>query len=223
MSFEKPLVIAIDGPAAAGKSTAARQLARELGLRFLDTGSMYRAITLVVLQSGVDPDDSEGCAQIAREIGLSFDTEGRILIDGVLGEPDIRSTAVSRNASAVSAHPSVRAEIVPLQRVVAERVGGVVAEGRDTTTVVFPNASVKFFLWASPAVRASRRAEQLGEPERMAEIQTKIEERDRKDSSRADSPLREAEDAIRVDTGVLDADETLKFMLDKVRAVTAHE
>ena len=105
---------------------------------------------------------------------LSFDEEGHILIGGVSGEPDIRSAAVSRNASAVSAHPSVRAEIVPLQRAVAERVGGVVAEGRDTTTVVFPNASVKFFLWASPEVRASRRAEQLGAPERMAEIQAKI-------------------------------------------------
>lgn len=223
MSFEKPLVIAIDGPAAAGKSTVARQLAKELGLRFLDTGSMYRAITLVALRAEIDPEDAEACARIAREIVLSFDKEGHILINGVTGEPDIRSVAVSRNASAVSAHPSVRAEIVPLQRAVAERVGGVVAEGRDTTTVVFPNASVKFFLWASPAVRASRRAEQLGAPERTAEIQVKIEERDRKDSSRADSPLREAEDAIRVDTGDLDADETLRFMLSKVRAVTAHE
>jgi len=223
MNSSNPLVIAIDGPAAAGKSTVARCLARELGLRFLDTGSMYRAITLVALQRGIDPEDGAGCAKIAQEIVLSFDEEGHILIDGAAGEPEIRSTPVSRNASAVSAHPGVRAAIVPLQRGVAERVGGVVAEGRDTTTVVFPNAGVKFFLWASPSVRAERRALELGEPERQAEIQIKIEERDRKDSSRADSPLREAEDAIRVDTGLLNAEETLEFMLARVRAVTAHE
>jgi cytidylate kinase len=107
-----------------------------------------------------------------------------------------------------------------LQREVAQSLGGVVAEGRDTTTVVFPEASLKFFLWASPAVRARRRAEELEAPERLEEIQTKIEERDRKDSERADSPLREAPDAIRIDTGNLSADEVLETMLDRVRART---
>ncbi len=223
MSPENPLIVAIDGPAAAGKSTVAKRLAQELGLRFLDTGSMYRAITLIALREGVDPDDGEGCTRIAHEIKLSFDEDGHILIGGAPGEPDIRTAAVSRNASAVSAHPGVRAAIVPLQRIAAEASDGVVAEGRDTTTVVFPNASIKFFLWASPEVRASRRAEQIGAPERLAEIQTKIEERDRKDSQRADSPLKQAEDAVLVDTGVLSAEETLQFMLEKVRAVASHE
>lgn len=223
MSQAKPFIVAIDGPAAAGKSTVARRLAKELELRFLDTGSMYRAITLVALRDGIDPEDAKACGELAGRIVLSFDAGGHVLIDGQPGEPEIRSADVSRNVSAVSAHPVVRAAIVPLQREVANSIGGVVAEGRDTTTVVFPDASVKFFLWASPAIRAERRARELDAPERLREIQGKIEERDRKDSERADSPLRQAEDAIRIDTGELNAEEVLAEMLARVREVQGRD
>ena len=208
-------VVAIDGPAASGKSTVARRLARALGLVYLDTGAMYRALTLRVLELGADPSDSDACGRLARETAIDFDEDGRVRIDGEPGEPRIRSREVTELVSRVSAHREVRAAIVPKQREIAA-ARGIVAEGRDTTTVVFPDADHKFFLVASAAERARRRAAEMGEPAAAAEIQAAIEERDRLDSSREHSPLTEAPDAIRVSTDGKDPDEVLAEMVARI-------
>jgi cytidylate kinase len=212
------MIVAIDGPAGAGKSTVAKEVARALGLTFLDTGAMYRAVTLVVLERGIHPSDEEGCAAVARSLDLAFDREGRIRFDGRCGEPDIRSSTVTLNVSAVSAHPRVRAAVVAEQRAIAERLGGVVAEGRDTTTVVFPQAEHKFFLNASQEERARRRALQEGTPERYAEILADIARRDRLDTTRAHSPLAKAPDALEIDADRLSVEDVVARILDEVRA-----
>src|SRR5258706_2004983 len=140
--------IAIDGPAGSGKSTVAQALARELGLSFLDSGAMYRAVTLAVIEHDVDPMDGEHCAKIARSLRLEFDAQGKIHVDGKPGEPAIRGETVTKAVSAVSAHSALRRAIVPQQRAEAARRGGIVAEGRDMGSVVFPEADFKFFLTA---------------------------------------------------------------------------
>lgn len=211
------MIIAIDGPAGSGKSTVARELARELGLTFLDTGAMYRAVTLSVLEHDIDPMDGERCAKIARALKLEFDAQGRIRIDGKPGEPAIRGETVTKAVSAVSAHSAVRSAIVPQQRAEAERRGGIVAEGRDMGSVVFPGADFKFFLTASPEVRARRRCKELGIEERYAEILADIQLRDHLDSSRKDSPLLLADDALLVDTNALDAAGVVSELLARVR------
>jgi len=211
------MIIAIDGPAASGKSTVARSLAKALGLTFLDTGAMYRAVTLEVQRQGVDPCDPEACSAVAAAIELGFDENGHVLIAGEPGEPAIRSSIVTGMVSFVAAHAGVRRAIVPKQREIAAR-SGVVAEGRDTTTVVFPDADHKFFLRASAGERARRRAVEEGHPERADEIEIDIERRDRLDSERADSPLREAQDAVLVDTDGSTPEEVLATMLKTVRA-----
>lgn len=211
------MIIAIDGPAGSGKSTVAKELARALGLSFLDSGAMYRAVTLAVIEHDVDPMNAERCAQIARGLKLEFDAQGRIHIDGKPGEPAIRGETVTKAVSAVSAHSAVRAAIVPQQRAEAQRRGGIVAEGRDMGSVVFPKADFKFFLTASAGERARRRARELQQEARVAEIQADIELRDHLDSSRKDSPLLKAPDAIEIDTDRLDAAGVVRALLAKVR------
>jgi CMP/dCMP kinase len=211
------MIIAMDGPAGAGKSTIARALASALGMIFLDTGAMYRAVALACLRADVPAEDSAAVAKIAAEVDLRFDAEGHIFLEGQPGEPEIRSDAVNAIVSPVAAIPAVRAAMVPKQRLVAERQGGVVAEGRDVTTVVFPQAEFRFYLDASAAERARRRASQLGQPERVAEIQRGIEARDRIDSTREDSPLHLGEDVLHIDTDQLSADEVLSKLLAIVR------
>lgn len=211
------MIIAIDGPAGSGKSTVAKALAKELGLSFLDSGAMYRAVTLSVLEHDVDPMDAEACARIARGLKLEFDAQGRIRIDGQPGEPAIRGETVTKAVSAVSAHSAVRRAIVPQQRAEAQRRGGLVAEGRDMGSVVFPEADFKFFLTASAAQRAQRRARELGQIERLAEILADIQLRDHLDSSRKDSPLVCASDALKVDTDKLDAAGVVAALLARVR------
>ncbi|MFO1010989.1 MAG: (d)CMP kinase [Planctomycetota bacterium] len=211
------MIIAIDGPAGSGKSTVARRLAAELGLTFLDTGAMYRAVTLAALERGVEPMDERACAELARSLRLEFDAQGRIRIDGKAGEPAIRSDEVTRWVSAVSAHPAVRAAIVPQQRAQAGRGAGIVAEGRDIGTVVFPSADVKFYLTATAQERARRRSLERGEPERFHEFLADIERRDHHDSTRHDSPLKQADDAILIDTDGTDADGVVAKLLEVVR------
>ena len=211
------MIIAIDGPAGSGKSTVAQALARALGLSFLDSGAMYRAVTLSVIEHDIDPMDGERCAKIARGLKLEFDAQGKIHVDGKPGEPAIRGETVTKAVSAVSAHSAVRAAIVPQQRAEAERRGGLVAEGRDMGSVVFPKAEFKFFLTASAAERARRRARELKQEARVAEIQADIELRDHLDSSRKDSPLVKAADAIAVDTDKLDAAGVVQALLAQVR------
>ena len=190
-------VVAIDGPAGAGKSTIAKELARVLQLPYLDTGAMYRGITCAALRSGVDPNDEEAVAKLAVTTVLDISNDG-LLVDGVDATSDIRGDAVTRAVSAVAANSDVRRELRERQRVwVAERGGGVV-EGRDIATVVFPDARLKVYLTASPLVRAQRRVAQIGGD--VEQIARDIAERDHKDSTRVDSPLRESENAIVVDT-----------------------
>lgn len=190
-------VVAIDGPAGAGKSTIARELARVLNLPYLDTGAMYRGITCAALRKGIDPSDDAAVAELALITQLDISEDG-LLVDGIDATADIRGEAVTRAVSSVAANSEVRRDLRERQRSwVASRGGGVV-EGRDIATVVFPDARLKVFLTASPLVRAQRRVVQIGGD--VDQIARDIAERDHKDSTRIDSPLRESENAILVDT-----------------------
>jgi len=190
-------VVAIDGPAGAGKSTIARELAYKLNLPYLDTGAMYRGITHAALRRGIDVNDVDALADLALSTVLVI-TDDTLIVDGIDATQDIRGEAVTRAVSAVAANSAVRSELRERQRNwVAARGGGVV-EGRDIATVVFPDARLKVFLTASPLVRAQRRVAQIGGD--VEQIARDIAERDHKDSTRIDSPLRESENAIVVDT-----------------------
>ncbi len=183
-------VIAIDGPAGSGKSSVARALASALGWSFLDTGAMYRAVTVAALDRGVEPSDAPAVAALAR--AAAIETLPRVVIDGRDVEDAIRTERVNEAVSIVAANPEVRAQMVERQRAFADRQPeGTVVEGRDITTVVFPNATVKVFLTASLEERARRRGE---------EGAASVARRDEADASRAASPLRRAPDALVLDT-----------------------
>jgi cytidylate kinase len=190
-------VVAIDGPAGAGKSTIAKELARVLELPYLDTGAMYRGITCAALRKGINPSDESVVARLAITTVLDI-SDDRLLVDGVDATQDIRGEAVTRAVSAVAANSDVRRELRERQRTWVAELGGGVVEGRDISTVVFPDARLKVFLTASPLVRAQRRVAQIGGD--VEQIARDIAERDHKDSTRIDSPLRESENAIVVDT-----------------------
>ena len=199
-------VIAIDGPAGAGKSTVARALAARLGLEYLDTGAMYRAVTLAAMRRGIDPADVEPVALLARELSLEVSDDG-VIVDGYDATVEIRSQPVTTAVSAVAANSAVRAELVDRQREWARRRGGGVLEGRDIGSVVFPDAELKLYLTAAPRVRAERRVAESGGD--VDEIAAAIERRDRNDLSRVDSPLVQANGSIVVDTTGLSVDEVL--------------
>jgi cytidylate kinase len=204
-------VVAIDGPAGAGKSTIARELARVLNLPYLDTGAMYRGITCAVLRKGVNPIDDAAVAQLALATQLEISENG-LLVDGVDATVDIRGEAVTRAVSSVAANSEVRRDLRERQRSWVALRGGGVVEGRDIATVVFPDARLKVFLTASPLVRAQRRVAQIGGD--VEQIALDIAERDHKDSTRSDSPLRESENAILVDTSDRSIEDVVKQIVE---------
>ena len=199
-------VIAIDGPAGAGKSTIARALATRLGLEYLDTGAMYRAVTFAAMHRGIALDDTDAVARLASVVTLEVGEHG-VLVDGIDATREVRSPEVTRSVSRVASNSAVRAELVRRQRRWAELRGGGVLEGRDIGTVVFPDAKVKLYLTASPRTRAERRVAEAGGD--VDEIEATITTRDTIDSTRADSPLREADGAVVVDTTGLSIAEVL--------------
>jgi cytidylate kinase len=210
--LECPILIAIDGPAGAGKSATAREVAVRLGLPYLDTGAMYRAVALLACREGLGPDlDERGRAavvEIAAFLELSFSGDPRaqrVVVRGSDVTEALRAPEVSQMASMVSAIPEVRREMVRRQREIATRTGGVV-EGRDIGTVVFPDAVLKVFLTAEPEVRARRRFEELtkrGARVRWDDVLSEQGERDRRDSTRSASPLRPAQGAVIIDSSRL--------------------
>jgi cytidylate kinase len=219
---KKALVVTIDGPAGAGKSTVAKGLARALGYRLLDTGAMYRAVALLAQRQGVSWDETETLARIAGDLDVSFAFDGDVNRVTVAGEDitaAIREPAISYGASRVSAVPAVRAALLDLQRRLGAE-GGVVVEGRDTGTVVFPGADVKFFLTASDEVRARRRHEELVQSGQAGTFQGTLDDmraRDERDSSRAVAPLARAVDAVLVDSSSMTLDAVIDAMLAEVR------
>ncbi len=220
------MIIAIDGPSGAGKSTLGRMLARELGLLYIDTGAMYRAVALAVIEQSASTTDDQAIAKIARRarIDLAGDPDSlQVLLDGRDVSQEIRSPNVSQTASVVSTIPEVRRELVQRQRELGARGGGVVLDGRDIGTIVFPKADVKFFLTATPEERADRRFDE--ERTRMQDVHYEdvlrdINQRDERDSTRADSPLAIAEDAIVIDTTEFNIEEVLEKMIAIVREET---
>jgi CMP/dCMP kinase len=196
-----PIVVAIDGPAGSGKTTVAKGVARALGLDRLDTGAMYRALTLKALREGIDPSNGRALAALARRTRFEHDKQG-VLVDGRRPGRAIRTPEVNRSVSEVAAHPAVRKVLVERQRDIMER-GGFVAEGRDIGTVVAPAADVKVYLTASVTERADRRHRELSKGGvRMTKGSLKKDQirRDRRDSTRAASPLTRARDAHVIDS-----------------------
>lgn len=217
--------MAIDGPTAAGKSTVAREIARRLGYAYLDTGAMYRAVALAAQRRGTDLSDHAALTRLARGLAIEFTGApdgGRVLVDGEDVTDAIRSPEVSEASSRVSTIPGVREAMVARQRVLAA-AGGVVMEGRDIGTVVLPDAEVKVFLTASLDARAGRRHAELlarGVAVTLDEVRRQVADRDRRDETRAHSPLRPAPDAVTVDTTDLTLAQAIAAVLDVVRRRT---
>lgn len=213
------LVVAVDGPSGAGKSTVCRAVATRLGLRYLDTGAMYRAVAWQVLAAGVDPENAAAVAALVVSVAVEIGTDpasSAVSVGGRDVAADIRGPAVCAAVSPVSAVPQVRTLLVAAQRQLIGE-GGIVVEGRDIGTVVSPEAAVKIFLTASSTARAQRRARQRPEPGDVALVQQAIDRRDRIDSSRLASPLVRAADAIELDTTALTQQEVVEAVLDRCR------
>ena len=216
------MIVAIDGPAATGKSTSAKLVAQKLGFTYMDTGAMYRCVTLSVLRNHIALADEEALQLLIQEMDIHFDKTGDKLVV-CLNKEDvstlIRKPEVTSHVSAVSALPQVRNHMVAIQRKSAKNQDCVI-EGRDIGTIVFPKADVKFFLVAEDIVRAKRRQldlKAIGEEKTIDELVEEICRRDRFDSERSHSPLKKADDAIEVDTSQLTIDEQVDFMVNKVR------
>ena len=210
----QPPVIAIDGPTASGKGTIAQAVAERLDYHYLDSGALYRVVALCAIKRQVRPDDAQTLAKLAETMQPRF-VKARIVLDGDDVSERIRTEEVSRAASQVAVHPTVRAALLGLQRR-ARRAPGLVADGRDMGTVVFPDATLKVFLTASVAARADRRHKQLiekGFSSNITDLVRDLEERDRRDVERAAAPLRPAQDAYQLDSSALRIDEVVAQVL----------
>ena len=205
------MVIAIDGPAGAGKSTVGRAVAARLQLEYLDTGAMYRAVTFAVLRRGLDPSASDEVVRVAEAIEMVI-ADDVVTVDGVDARIEIRGREVTSAVSAVAANSGVRAEMVRRQRSWVDTRGGGVVEGRDIGSVVFPDANLKLYVTASPRIRAKRRVAEIGGS--VDDVEAAIIERDRQDSGRADSPLTEASGAVLVDTSEMTVDEVVSHIME---------
>lgn len=208
-------IVAIDGPAGAGKSTVARALARRLGVQYLDTGAMYRAVTWAAMRDGLDLHDVDAVGELAERIRIDVGLD-RVSVDDDDVTVAIRGPEVTAGVSVVAAHSRVRREMRRRQRDWGESRGGGVIEGRDIGTVVFPDALAKLFLTASPRVRAERRVAENGGD--VASVEAAISERDRLDSTRADSPLAESSDAIVIDTSNRTIDDVVTAIVQLLEA-----
>jgi cytidylate kinase len=203
-------VIAIDGPAGSGKSTVARAVAARLGMPYLDTGAMYRAVAFTAMRRGVDPEDAADVAKLTTDLAL--EVSDRVLVDGVDATIEVRSPEVTRAVSVVAANPEVRRELVRRQREWAEAQGSGVVEGRDIGTVVFPEAPVKIYMTASDEERAQRRSQELLDMH-YDDVAADIARRDHIDSTRPVAPLATAPDAVVVDTTTSTVDEVVELVL----------
>lgn len=214
---DRPMIIAIDGPAGSGKSTVGRRLAAELDLEYLDTGAMYRGVTFAALRRGIDPADSDVMARLALQVELTV-ADGTIVVDGADATIEIRGPEVTRAVSLVATNADVRTEMVRRQRLWATERGGGVLEGRDIGTVVFPDATLKVYLTASPEVRAARRSKEVTDLS-YETVAADIARRDALDQGRDTSPLTVADGAVTVDTSNRSVDsiiEELKRLLEEL-------
>lgn len=217
-------VITIDGPAGAGKSTVAKETAKRLGIKYLDTGAIYRAIALILHESEIQPVDDDIMREALGKISIEL-REKAVLVNGFDVAGEIRTPEVDELSSTYSAVPSVRKALLGLQKE-QEKHGSIIAEGRDVGSVVFPGAKVKFFLTASPEARAERRYKERlakGKPADYDEILRSIIERDKNDSTRKTAPLVIPEGAIYLDTSDMTEEQTVQFITDKVKEVLSHE
>ena len=215
-------VVTIDGPAASGKSTVARLLAEKLGAVFLDTGAMYRAVTLAAMRRKVQLSDEAALLRLLKSTRFDFRVDAdkmNVSVDGVDVSAEIRRPVVTENSRYIAAAPKVRAELVGMQRDFAARHDKVVTEGRDQGTVAFPDANVKFYLTADIKTRARRRMQELAGSEdvNLDELVKSIEDRDASDSRRAEGPLRPAADAIPIDTTELNIEQVVELLASYVR------
>lgn len=213
------MIITIDGPAGSGKSTVAKLLAERLHVRFLDTGAMYRAVALAVLQGGAKESDAQAVGRIASEVDIGFDDE-TITLNGEGVAAEIRTPEVTAISSVVAANPDVRTRLVELQRAVG-RKGSLVTEGRDQGSVVFPDAEFKFFVTASVDARARRRHRELiagGSGLTLATVRTQLQQRDARDENREHAPMKPAADAVILDT----SDMSIVQVVDAVASMVEH-
>ncbi len=215
------LSIAIDGPAGAGKSTVAKKIAKKLNLEYIDTGAMYRAFTLKVLENGLDPKNENEVLSLLENTEIIF-LNNHIYLDGKIVDEEIRNNSVSKNVSYVSSYSEVRKKMVELQQEMAKK-NNVIMDGRDIGTVVLPNASYKFFITAHPEERGKRRYMELienGETDIiLTDIIDDINKRDKIDSTRKESPLRIPDDAIVIDSTNLTVDEVVDLIIELIKGV----
>ncbi len=210
------MIIAIDGPSGSGKSSTAKAIAKALKITYLDTGAMYRAISVGALHLGIDPYDDNEVARVAKSMEIRFEGQ-KVFLDGKNVSEEIRMDAANKAVTPVSANPVVRGLMVDKQREIAAD-HDIVMEGRDIGTVVFPDADYKFFLVADPEVRAQRRQKESKEKMSLEEVKADLLRRDEKDSSRAHSPLKKADDAIEIDTSNVSFDEQVDNILSYIKS-----